>query len=523
MRLYDLVTFKKYSPWSVISVIGITIFFIVSTWNSLAMPMHGDEGSYAYTAWQLTNDNPPYSTSYDVKPPVLYYLYTLPTIISPHSIVPIRIMGIISLALTILIISLIAQKEWGARAAHIAAWLSVPILTLPHLLTQVTSAEKLLLLPLLASTLFSLYYVNNNHKWPWILSGALGMIAILIKPTCVLLLLFIWLYALRRHHSQNGNLRQVGFQAILIGLGSLSVLLISLAYFVQKNILPALWENTVIFPLYFFQVFSAEIDYLLRFLKSFLTHWWLIFIYIAIGLLLKGKHILFYIVLCLLGLITVYKFPSGHYYFIVLPFFILAGAGSLTTIIARLKSQQLHWRLLIVAVTIMVMIWPIKMQYFLTPNKLSYWIYGNTLYIDAVNVAAYIQSQTTAEEKILVLGSEPQIYYLSGRQSVTRFINHFPITIPSPYLTEYVNEFYDDLIRERPRLIIIPNYMFSDFTDDRASKLAKNIMSVIAEKYHFMQATASDSQLSTIRIGINELNTGQYNVSYLIYEINDNE
>ena len=67
-------------------------------------------------------------------------------------------------------------------------------------------------------------------------------------------------------------------------------------------------------------------------------------------------------------------------------------------------------------------------------------------------VVTYIKEHTTEEEKISVYGNRDVIYNLSGRLSVSKYSYQTPIGIINP---EIMEEYYDDLKKQKPKLVII--------------------------------------------------------------------
>jgi hypothetical protein len=72
----------------------------------------------------------------------------------------------------------------------------------------------------------------------------------------------------------------------------------------------------------------------------------------------------------------------------------------------------------------------------------------------APRVAEYIKEHTEPGERILVIGSEPEIYYFSERPACTRLVITYPLTGPYPYAEQLRNEFVNYFKDCRPRYIV---------------------------------------------------------------------
>jgi len=72
-------------------------------------------------------------------------------------------------------------------------------------------------------------------------------------------------------------------------------------------------------------------------------------------------------------------------------------------------------------------------------------------------VARYIAARTPADEPVLIVGSEPEIYYLAGRPAATRLIHTYTTTGPYVFAPALREEFLSDLREKRPRYVLLVN------------------------------------------------------------------
>src|SRR6185436_19492825 len=63
---------------------------------------------------------------------------------------------------------------------------------------------------------------------------------------------------------------------------------------------------------------------------------------------------------------------------------------------------------------------------------------------EAVEIAKYIKAHSTKDETIVVLGSEPEIYFYADRRSATGYIYMYSLTESQPYAAAM----QDQMIRE---------------------------------------------------------------------------
>jgi hypothetical protein len=75
-------------------------------------------------------------------------------------------------------------------------------------------------------------------------------------------------------------------------------------------------------------------------------------------------------------------------------------------------------------------------------------------FVAAVQTAQYLKEHTEPNERILIVGSEPEIFFYADRRSCTRMIITYPLTGPYPYSQRLQQEYMDDLEQCRPRYIV---------------------------------------------------------------------
>lgn len=88
-------------------------------------------------------------------------------------------------------------------------------------------------------------------------------------------------------------------------------------------------------------------------------------------------------------------------------------------------------------------------------------IYYHNPFTESVIFAEYIKKHSHKNDKIAVLGSEPQIYFYSGMDSVTRHIVVHPLMENHPYALEMQLEMSREIEAAMPKYIVWVNIDFS--------------------------------------------------------------
>src|SRR5437870_11174885 len=88
-------------------------------------------------------------------------------------------------------------------------------------------------------------------------------------------------------------------------------------------------------------------------------------------------------------------------------------------------------------------------------NELSRTRYGTNPFVEAPEIARYIQARTAANDRIAVLGSEPEIYFYANRRSATGYIYTYPLMESQPYASRMQEEMMQQIETAHPKYVIL--------------------------------------------------------------------
>ena len=81
-------------------------------------------------------------------------------------------------------------------------------------------------------------------------------------------------------------------------------------------------------------------------------------------------------------------------------------------------------------------------------------IFGSTLFAETARVADYLQAHTAKDDRILVLGSEPEIYFYSHRRAATGNIYMYPLMEEHPFALKMQEDMIDEVERAHPAYVV---------------------------------------------------------------------
>jgi hypothetical protein len=142
-----------------------------------------------------------------------------------------------------------------------------------------------------------------------------------------------------------------------------------------------------------------------------------------------------------------------HYFIYVLPSVaILAGAA------VKLCGEYipLDKSALVFGMLIAISLTPQLARYVsFNDTDLSRSIYSANPFPEAVPLADYIRSRTGSDDRIAVVGSEPEIYFYAHRLSATDHIYMYPLVEPQPFALQMQSELMSEIEAARPAYIVL--------------------------------------------------------------------
>ena len=89
-----------------------------------------------------------------------------------------------------------------------------------------------------------------------------------------------------------------------------------------------------------------------------------------------------------------------------------------------------------------------------TPTQAAARIYGGNPFTESKNVSAYIRTNSPPDARVAVLGSEPQIYFLSHRHSATGYIYMYPLMESQPFADRMQQQMIREIESNDPEYIV---------------------------------------------------------------------
>lgn len=452
--------------------LGLVILFVVFVRTRLLeIPLERDEGEYAYMGQLLLHGVPPYSSAYNMKFPGTYLMYALLMAIFGQTGEGIHIGLMIVNCAAIVLVYQLARKMIGGIPSAFAAG-AFGILSLSSSVFGFAGhATHFIVLPALGGTVLLLHAREKEKTHLYFLSGSLLGISVVMKQPGIFFVLFA-ATCLLYDHIAAGPVRSLNKLFLRLGtfsLGASLPLLITVLWLYLAGVFPTFWFWTFVYasrygarlPLSdlfggFKANFPAVID-------GFFVFWifsalGFITLFFQKGLKVNKAFVVLFVFFSFLSICTGFYFRR-HYFITLLPAAALL-AGLFVDFLIATAPPFLNRFSTVVAAGIFIAAAAIgvvaqKDSFFVDdPVKLSSAIYAGNPFPESVEIARFIEERTTPDDRIAVLGSEPQIFFYAKRRSATGYIYMYSLMESHEYALQMQKEMIGEVEASRPKFLI---------------------------------------------------------------------
>ena len=459
--------------WVLLSL--VIVFVGVIRFRLLEFPLERDEGEYAYMGQLMLQGIPPYKFAYNMKLPGTYAMYAFLMGIFGESTRGVHL-GFLSFNLiTIGILFLFIKRLCNPFVALVSAAAYGVYSLNPYVLGFAAHATHFVLFWSLLGAYLLLVATEKSSKFLYFGVGILFGLGFLMKQQAIFLILFSGFYYLYFSYTEfkNGNFKLSIFlqRGILLVSGTLIPFLITVGVLFYAGVFESFWYWT-------FQYASkyAGMSTLSDGLKNLLLAFQLLtfgyktlWILVGFGFLLqffitqdKSKKVFLFLLVLFSFLTTTPGFYFREHYFIAFLPFVFIYFGISFELFRKILIQKMNLNIaLLVLCFAFLLIFKFKAhkEYYFqeSPMKLSRIIYGVNPFVEAIQISDYIKLNSKEDDRIVVLGSEPEIYFYSNRKSATGYIYMYPLMESHPYSKEMQMNLVKDIEGNKPLYLVYVN------------------------------------------------------------------
>jgi len=433
------------------------------------LPLERDEGEYAYEGQLLLHGIWPYKLVYTMKLPGTAAAYALIMSIFGQSISGIHIGLALANLGTIGLVFLLGRDRLGAVGGIISAASYSVLSLMPNVLGTAAHATHFVVLFAVAGTLVLSRSVDRQSLRLIFASGLLLGIAFLMKQPGVFFVGFASLYLFVHDRKARLGSRRILSRNLVLILGAVVPSIVTGLLLWSAGVFEKFWFWTVKYATqYGSQVSAAEgVQMFIGHFTGVLGTAWPIWLLGSVGLIafaldrtLRGGAS-FLITFALFSALAVCPglYFRPHYFILFLPALSLMCGSAIVAAINLLKAKPNAVRVAVLGIVAVILgfpLWSERDFFFELPvSEANRLVNGTNPFPESIKIADYIQSQSGPDDKIAVLGSEPQIYFYSKRLSATGYIYTYSLMEPQPYAHQMQQEMIDEIEAARPRFLVL--------------------------------------------------------------------
>jgi hypothetical protein len=458
--------------WAFIAVIGLVVLVCLVRLRVADVPLERDEGEYAYAGQLILQGIPPFKLVYNMKFPGTYYAYS--AILGTFGQTPWAIhvgLMLVNIA-TVLVMFFLACRVLRNRVAAAASASAFAVLSLDRWIMGIFAhATHFVVLAAMAGLLVLLKALDRKSPAGLIIAGALLGTSVLMKQNGIFFLALglgiavgyaVWPKPVR--------LRVAAVHAGLLAAGSAIPFAAVSILFLAQGVFGRFWFWTVQYAKEYVSempltaAWASFTSTLADITQANRPIWVLAAVGVAALWLVRWPAdtralLTAFLVVSLISICPGFYFRE-HYFILLLPAVALfAGVAvlSLQRTISRFASGNLAWGVAVSAFLVTLGMYAAnEWNYFFSipAAELSRMRYGPNPFVEAPEIARYVQANTTPADRIAILGSEPEIYFYSRRKSSTGYIYTYSLMEQQRYSNRMQGEMINEISADHPKYVI---------------------------------------------------------------------
>jgi len=439
------------------------------------VPLERDEGEYALMGQLILDGVPPYSEASNMKLPGIYYAYSAILTVFGQTVSGIHLGLMVVNLISTVFLYLLARTLLGPAGAAMAGSAFIIMSADVSVLGLFAHATQFVVMFALAG----IWLLQESLKFPlppfkhlWGAGLCLGL-AFIMKQTGAFFAIFgfLWVVCVTLRN------RPVAWKRLLIVSGSLACgivipYVLVLALMARQGVFDRFWFWTVDYA----RSYASEMD-----LKTGLQLFQLGFIPIirnnplvwlmalagltGIWFTQSGRKLApFPVLFFLFSFLSVCPglFFRQHYFVQLLPAAALSAGVAVWALekaaakyMVRSKALQFFTLLAVVAVSLTGVFSTGRVLAALTPDQFSRSVYGANPFPESVKISEYVRKNTKPEDRIAVVGSEPQICFYAHRRSATEHIYMYGLMEPQPFALRMQEEMIAQVEKNKPPFLVL--------------------------------------------------------------------
>jgi hypothetical protein len=460
----------KYGGW--LAIAAVLIIAAIIRIRLLEIPLERDEGEFAYMGQLILNGVPPYLLAYNVKLPGIYLAYALMMALFGQTTAGVHLGLLVVNTASIVLTFLLTRRLFGTVAGVVAAAGYAFLSLSPSALGTSAHATQYIVPFVLGGTLLLLTAIESGKYRLIIMSGLLYGLAFTVKQHAAFFILFaVAFLAWNRIQARPADWKKMACETALLVLSSALPFAMACIWLYHAGVFPRFWFWTFTYASQYVSIVPWSDGWRIFQLKAPIAIGPWVWLWCLAGI---GLSAIFWnktvrsqaVFLTGFALVSFLSICPGfyfreHYFVLMLPAVsVLAGAAASAGrdfLAAREMPAAVQWiPLFIVMLAILIPVVKFGGFFFrATPVEAGRMMYALNPFPESVEIAEYIRKHTTGDDRIAVIGSEPQIYFYSRRKSATGYLYVYGLMEPHAFASKMQLDMIQQIESARPKYMIV--------------------------------------------------------------------
>ncbi len=459
---------RSVPSWIWLILTGVLIFNTAVRLRLLSAPLERDEGEYAYAGQLILQGTPPYEEVYNMKLPGIYAVYAAILAVFGQTRQAIHFGLLIVNTATIAFVFLLVRRLLNNVGAVLSAAIFM-ILTLSSSMQGIyANAEHFVLLPAIAGLWMLINAIDKKNRW-WLMGAGLSMgTSFIIKQhgAAFVLLGFVY-YAITLFRQKPFHLKKSLISLLILGAGMAAPFALTCLILFLCGVFDQFWFWTFSYAREYisYRPLPVGLKLLIHRIKFLSQNALLLWLLVPVGIICvlgrlnnfkKKTFLLSFLFFSFLSICPGFYFRL-HYFILLTPaisIFIAIG-------MQLLFQFNLRKKICIIA-TIMIACGAFfetiyKQRDYLfrqSPAEVTRSIYYGNPFVESLEIAEYLQAHTDPDERIAVVGSEPQLFFYAKRRSVSPYIYMYSLMEEHPFALKMQTEFISHIEAYQPKYMV---------------------------------------------------------------------
>jgi hypothetical protein len=461
-----------------VALVAVIVGISFIRFRLINIPFERDEGEFAYIGKLILDGIAPFKEAYSLKLPGMAYMYALIMEVFGKNIFGIHLGLLLINAATVVFFFLGFRKIYNASIGLFTACVYGIMSISPTVLGFAAHATQFVTFFVSVGIFFLAKYYENRKLLCVFLIGLMFGLSFLMKQQAVFFMIFGGLAVmLTRIFDKALKMRLILLEGAIYSSGAILPYFITILFLKIAGAFNNFWFWTVTYASKYVTGLSFK-DGMQQFAFAFNPSWkefkffWIIFFAGIVLIFLTKLSLRQKLVAILFSIFAFLSVCPGlffrlHYFVPFLAAIGLLGAISLDYVISllshRVKMRFLPYLSFIVFCIVSIVAISKNKYYYLKagPNEISKMIYGSNPFVESEVIAKYIKANTSASDKIAILGSEPQILFYADRISAAGYIYTYPLMELHDYNIRMQEEMISEIEKNKPKFVIFCKISFS--------------------------------------------------------------